>query len=57
MSQAEDPDRLLRKQGSNEVTVEDVRSVASELVASPRTLSVVGPFDGSDFDERALQLG
>lgn len=25
MSQAEDPDRLLRKQASNEVTVEDVR--------------------------------
>jgi hypothetical protein len=25
LSQAEDPDRLLRKQGSNEVTVEDVR--------------------------------
>ncbi len=25
MSQAEDPDRLLRKQGSNDVSVEDVR--------------------------------
>jgi hypothetical protein len=25
LSQAEDPDRLLRKQGANEVTVEDVR--------------------------------
>ena len=25
MSQAEDPDRLLRKQGANDVTVEDVR--------------------------------
>jgi hypothetical protein len=25
LSQAEDPDRLLRKQGSNDVTVEDVR--------------------------------
>jgi hypothetical protein len=27
LSQAEDPDRLLRKQGSNEVTVEDVRQL------------------------------
>src|SRR5271157_570022 len=27
MSQAEDPDRLLRKQGASEVTVEDVRQL------------------------------
>jgi hypothetical protein len=26
-------------------------------VAAPRTLSVVGPFDESDFDSRALELG
>ena len=39
------------------VTLEEVRTAAAELLASPRTLSVVGPFDGSDFDIHALGLG
>ena len=39
------------------VTIEDVRAVAAELAAAPRTLSVVGPFDQSDFDVDALSLG
>jgi predicted Zn-dependent peptidase len=39
------------------VTVDDVRAVAAELAAAPRTLSVVGPFDPSDFDVDALSLG
>ncbi len=39
------------------VTLEEVRTAAAELLASPRTLSVVGPFDESDFDIHALGLG
>ena len=39
------------------VTLDDVRAVAAELAAAPRTLSVVGPFDPSDFDVDALSLG
>ena len=39
------------------VTLEDVRTVASEIASGPRLLSVVGPFDASDFDLRALGLG
>jgi predicted Zn-dependent peptidase len=39
------------------VTVEEVHRAAAEMVAAPRTLSVVGPFDGSDFDVKALALG
>jgi predicted Zn-dependent peptidase len=39
------------------VTLEEVQAVATELVAAPRTLSVVGPFDPSDFDADALGLG
>jgi predicted Zn-dependent peptidase len=39
------------------LTLEEVHAAATELVAAPRTLSVVGPFDESDFDSRALELG
>jgi predicted Zn-dependent peptidase len=39
------------------VTLDDVRAVAGELAAAPRSLSVVGPFDLSDFDVDALSLG
>ena len=39
------------------VTIEDVGRTAAELVAAPRALSVVGPFDESDFDARSLHLG
>jgi predicted Zn-dependent peptidase len=39
------------------LTLEEVHAAAAELVASPRTLSVVGPFDEDDFDPRALRLG
>ena len=39
------------------VTLDEVQRAAAELVAAPRALSVVGPFDESDFDARALQLG
>jgi len=39
------------------LTLEDVHAAARELVAAPRTLSVVGPFDESDFDASALALG
>jgi predicted Zn-dependent peptidase len=39
------------------VTLEEVRTAAAQLLASPRTLSVVGPFDESDFDIHALGLG
>jgi hypothetical protein len=34
-----------------------VHAAARELAASPRTLSVVGPFDESEFDAAALSLG
>jgi predicted Zn-dependent peptidase len=39
------------------VSLEDVHAAARELAAAPRTLSVVGPFDGSEFDVTALSLG
>jgi predicted Zn-dependent peptidase len=39
------------------LTLDEVHAAATELVAAPRTLSVVGPFDESDFDSRALELG
>jgi predicted Zn-dependent peptidase len=39
------------------VTLDEVRAVAAELVAAPRTLSVVGPFDASDFDAGSLGVG
>ncbi len=39
------------------VTLDEVRAVAAELAAAPRVLSVVGPFDASDFDAAALGLG
>ncbi|MGD0882873.1 MAG: pitrilysin family protein [Acidimicrobiales bacterium] len=39
------------------LTAEDIHRAALDLVASPRTLSVVGPFDESDFDTDALALG
>ncbi len=39
------------------LTLEEVHAAAAELVAAPRTLSVVGPFDESDFDPCPLRLG
>jgi predicted Zn-dependent peptidase len=39
------------------LTLDDVHAAARELTASPRTLSVVGPFDESEFDVAALSLG
>ncbi|MHB1712630.1 MAG: hypothetical protein ACYCV7_14740, partial [Acidimicrobiales bacterium] len=39
------------------VTLGEVQAAASELVVAPRTLSVVGPFDQSDFDVDSLSLG
>ena len=39
------------------VTLEQVRTAAGEMLAAPRTLSVVGPFDESDLDVRGLALG
>ena len=39
------------------VTLEEVRAAAGEMLAAPRTLSVVGPFDESDLDVRGLALG
>ncbi len=39
------------------LTLDDVHAAARELTASPRTLSVVGPFDESEFDAAALSLG
>ncbi len=39
------------------LTLEEVHTSATELVAAPRTLSVVGPFDESDFDPGSLRLG
>jgi predicted Zn-dependent peptidase len=38
------------------VELDDVRRVATELVAAPRTLAVVGPFDPDAFDGAALGL-
>jgi predicted Zn-dependent peptidase len=48
-------DEVLARVGA--LTVEEVHAAAAEVVAAPRALSVVGPFDESDFDVRALQLG
>ncbi|MGH9080387.1 MAG: M16 family metallopeptidase, partial [Acidimicrobiales bacterium] len=39
------------------VTLDDVARAAAVLVGAPRALSVVGPFDESDFDSRSLHLG
>jgi predicted Zn-dependent peptidase len=39
------------------VTLAEVHAAAAELVAAPRTLSVVGPFDESDFDTDPLAVG
>ena len=39
------------------LTSEEIHYAARVLVAAPRTLSVVGPFDESDFDASALSLG
>jgi predicted Zn-dependent peptidase len=39
------------------LTLEDVHEAAKVVVAAPRTLSVVGSFDESDFDAGALGLG
>jgi predicted Zn-dependent peptidase len=39
------------------LTLEEVHAAAIQLVAAPRTLSVVGPFDESQFDTDALRLG
>ena len=39
------------------LTLDDVHAAARSLVAAPRTLSVVGAFDESDFDPGALGLG
>jgi predicted Zn-dependent peptidase len=33
------------------VSVDDVRSIASELLARPMSLGAIGPFDGHDFSE------
>ncbi len=39
------------------LSLDDVRAAAAGLAAAPKTLSVVGPFDESDFDPRLLALG
>jgi predicted Zn-dependent peptidase len=39
------------------LTLEEIHDAAVELVAAPRTLSVVGPFDETAFDAAALHLG
>jgi predicted Zn-dependent peptidase len=39
------------------LTLDDVHDAARAVVAAPRTLSVVGSFDESDFDAGALGLG
>ena len=39
------------------LTLEEVHAAATELAAAPRTLSVVGPFEESDFDVDSLRLG
>jgi predicted Zn-dependent peptidase len=48
-------DEVLRRVEA--VSLGEVRAAAADLVAAPRTLSVVGPFDESDFDPDALSLG
>ena len=44
-----DIDELLAK--IDAVTLDDVRSVAAELLAQPMSLGVIGPFDDHDFSE------
>jgi predicted Zn-dependent peptidase len=44
-----DVDELLGR--IDAVSVDDVRQVASELLARPMSLGVIGPFDGHDFSE------
>ena len=39
------------------LTLEDIHRAARDVVAAPRTLSVVGTFDEADFDAVALGLG
>ena len=39
------------------LTLDEVHVAAEELVAAPRSLSVVGPFGESDFDDTPLRLG
>jgi predicted Zn-dependent peptidase len=39
------------------LTLDDVHAAARSLVSAPRTLSVVGALDESDFDIEALGLG
>jgi len=39
------------------LTIDDIHDAARAVVAAPRTLSVVGTFDESDFDAGALGLG
>jgi len=39
------------------LTLDDVHAAARRVVAAPRTLSVVGPFDADEFDPVALALG
>jgi predicted Zn-dependent peptidase len=39
------------------LTLDEVHRAAAELVAAPKTLSVVGPFEESDFDPLVLGLG
>jgi predicted Zn-dependent peptidase len=44
-----DVDELLGR--IDAVSVDDVRSIASELLVRPMSLGVIGPFDGHDFSE------
>jgi predicted Zn-dependent peptidase len=44
-----DTDELLAR--IDAVSAEDVRQVASEVLARPMSLGVIGPFDGHDFSE------
>ncbi len=39
------------------LTLDEVATVAAEVVDAPRTLAAVGPFEESDFDPVLLQLG
>jgi predicted Zn-dependent peptidase len=39
------------------LTLEEIHDAAAELASAPRTLSVVGPFEESDFDIDSLRLG
>jgi predicted Zn-dependent peptidase len=38
------------------VASDEVRAVAGALASAPKVLSVVGPFDASQFDPKSLQL-